>query len=261
MKESIKLKIENFVLEEMDKIQLNDESENVGNRNYAIENVKEFIKILQEDDKIEYNYKLESLKIENDKNDKENKNDIERSKISKDESFNNRKLDIEDKRIEIENKTNIKKIDNEESFNNRKLDIEDKRIEIENEINIKKIDNDEVFNNRKLDIEDKRIEIENKTNIKKIDNDFMINNRKLDIEEISGNESLKLKSKELAQEIVRDTMNDKVKLIDLGVQAAGIILPIIFYGSWVKKGLEFEKEGTFTSTTFKGLISKLKIMK
>ena len=203
MKELIKSKIENFVLAEMDKIQANDESENVGNRNYAIENVKEFIKILQEDDKIEYNYKLESLKIENDKNDKENKNDIERSKISKDESFNNRKLDIEDKRIEIENKTNIKKIDN----------------------------------------------------------DFMINNRKLDIEEISGNESLKLKSKELAQEIVRDTMNDKVKLIDLGVQAAGIILPIIFYGSWVKKGLEFEKEGTFTSTTFKGLISKLKIMK
>ena len=232
MKELIKSKIENFVLAEMDKIQANDESENVGNRNYAIENVKEFIKILQEDDKIEYNYKLESLKIENDKNDKENKNDIERSKISKDESFNNRKLDIEDKRIEIENKTNIKKIDN-----------------------------DEVFNNRKLDIEDKRIEIENKTNIKKIDNDFMINNRKLDIEEISGNESLKLKSKELAQEIVRDTMNDKVKLIDLGVQAAGIILPIIFYGSWVKKGLEFEKEGTFTSTTFKSLISKLKIMK
>ena len=203
MKELIKSKIEKFVLEEMDKIQLNDESENVGNRNYAIENVKEFIKILQEEDKIEYNYKLESLKIENDKNDKENKNDIERSKISKDESFNNRKLDIEDKRIEIENKTNIKKIDN----------------------------------------------------------DFMINNRKLDIEEISGNESLKLKSKELAQEIVRDTMNDKVKLIDLGVQAAGIILPIIFYGSWVKKGLEFEKEGTFTSTTFKSLISKLKIMK
>ena len=232
MKELIKSKIENFVLAEMDKIQSNDESENVGNRNYAIENVKEFIKILQEDDKIEYNYKLESLKIENDKNDKENKNDIERSKISKDETFNNRKLDIEDKRIEIENKTNIKKIENDESFNNRKLDIEDKRIEIEN-----------------------------KTNIKKIDNDFMINNRKLDIEEISGNESLKLKSKELAQEIVRDTMNDKIKLIDLGVQAAGIILPIIFYGSWVKKGLEFEKEGTFTSTTFKSLISKLKIMK
>ena len=203
MKELIKSKIENFVLAEMDKIQSNNESENAGNRNYAIENVKEFIKILQEDDKIEYNYKLESLRIENDKNDKNDKNDIERSRICKDETFNNRKLDIEDKRIEIENKTNIKKIEN----------------------------------------------------------DFMINNRKLDIEEISGNESLKLKSKELAQEIVRDTMNDKIKLIDLGVQAAGIILPIIFYGSWVKKGLEFEKEGTFTSTTFKSLISKLKIMK
>ena len=203
MKELIKSKIENFVLEEMDKIQSNDDSENVGNRNYAIENVKEFIKILQDDDKIEYNYKLESLKIENDKNDKNDKNDIERSRISKDESFNNRKLDIEDKRIEIENKTNVKKIEN----------------------------------------------------------DFVINNRKLDIEEISGNESFKIKSKELAQEIVRDTMNDKVKLIDLGVQAAGIILPIMFYGSWMKKGFEFEKTGTFTSNTFKSLISKFKVMK
>lgn len=232
MKEQIKSKIENFVLKEMDKIQENNESDNVGNRNYAIENVKEFIKILQEEDKIEYNYKLESLKIENDKNDKNDKNDIERSRICKDETFNNRKLDIEDKRIENENKTNIKKIEN-----------------------------DEAFNNRKLDIEDKRIEIENNTNIKKIENDFMINNRKLDIEEISGNESLKLKSKELAQEIIRDTMNDKVKLIDLGVQAAGIILPIMFYGSWMKKGLEFEKSGTFTSNTFKGLISKFKFMK
>ena len=261
MKELIKSRIEKFVLAEMDKIQVNIESGNAGDNDYAIENVKEFIKILQEEDKIEYNYKLESLRIENDKNDKNDKNNIERSRICKDETFNNRKLDIEDKRIEIENKTNIKKIENDETFNNRKLDIEDKRIEIENKTNIKKIDNDEAFNNRKLDIEDKRIEIENKTNIKKIENDFMINNRKLDIEEISGNESLKLKTKELAQEIVRDAMNDKVKLIDLGIQAAGIILPIIFYGSWVKKGLEFEKEGTFTSTTFKGLISKLKIMK
>lgn len=203
MKELIKSKIENFVLKEMDKIQTNDDSENVGNRNYAIENVKEFIKILQEDDKIEYNYKLESIKIENDKNDKVDKNDIERSRISKDESFNNRKLDIEDKRIEIENKTNVKKIEN----------------------------------------------------------DFVINNRKLDIEEISGNESFKIKSKELAQEIVRDTMNDKVKLIDLGVQAAGIILPIMFYGRWMKKGFEFEQSGTFTSNTFKSLISKFKVMK
>ena len=203
MKESIKSKIEKFVLEEMDKIQLNDESENVGNRNYAIENVKEFIKILQEEDKIENDFQLEALKIEYDKKDKNDKNDIERSRICKDETFNNRKLDIEDKRIEIENKTNIKKIEN----------------------------------------------------------DFMINNRKLDIEEISGNESLKLKSKELAQEIIKDTMNDKVKLIDLGVQAAGIILPIMFYGSWMKKGLEFEKNGTFTSNTFKSLISKFKFMK
>ena len=74
MKEQIKSKIENFVLKEMDKIQENNESDNVGNRNYAIENVKEFIKILQEEDKIENDFQLEALKIEYDK--KYNRGDI-----------------------------------------------------------------------------------------------------------------------------------------------------------------------------------------
>lgn len=46
--------------------------------------------------------------------------------------------------------------------------------------------------------------------------------------------------------------------LTLGVEAMGIILPLIFYGSWMRKGLEFEKEGTFTSSTFKGLINRFR---
>lgn len=51
------------------------------------------------------------------------------------------------------------------------------------------------------------------------------------------------------------------KLIDamkLGLDGAAIILPLVFYGVWMKRGFEFEKEGTFTSSTFRGLFNRFK---
>lgn len=44
----------------------------------------------------------------------------------------------------------------------------------------------------------------------------------------------------------------------LGVDAAGIVLPLIFYGVWMKKGFKFEETGVFTSTTFRGLFNKFR---
>lgn len=41
--------------------------------------------------------------------------------------------------------------------------------------------------------------------------------------------------------------------LEVGVKVAGVVLPLMFYSVWMKRGLEFEKEGTFTSGTFKGL--------
>lgn len=46
--------------------------------------------------------------------------------------------------------------------------------------------------------------------------------------------------------------------IKCGIDIAGITLPLIFYGIWMNRGLEFEKEGSFTSATFKGLLGKFK---
>lgn len=46
--------------------------------------------------------------------------------------------------------------------------------------------------------------------------------------------------------------------IKCGIDMAGITLPLVFYGIWMNRGLEFEKEGSFTSTTFKGLLGKFK---
>lgn len=50
----------------------------------------------------------------------------------------------------------------------------------------------------------------------------------------------------------------KDRYFRVGLEAAGIILPLIFYGVWMRKGFRFEENGTFTSTTFKGLFNRFK---
>ena len=52
---------------------------------------------------------------------------------------------------------------------------------------------------------------------------------------------------------------DKIlSAIKCGIDVAGIVLPLAFYGVWMNRGLEFEKEGSFTSATFKGILGKFK---
>lgn len=57
-----------------------------------------------------------------------------------------------------------------------------------------------------------------------------------------------------------DQLSEQVKdrYFRLAIAAAEIILPLIFYASWMKKGFKFEKDGTYTSTTFKNLISRFR---
>ena len=45
------------------------------------------------------------------------------------------------------------------------------------------------------------------------------------------------------------------KVIIAGVE---LIVPIIFYGIWMRRGFKFEKDGTYTSTTFRNLFSKFR---
>ena len=58
----------------------------------------------------------------------------------------------------------------------------------------------------------------------------------------------------------KDQLKEQVKdrYFRLGVEAAGIILPLIFYAAWMKRGFKFEETGTYTSTTFRGLFNRFK---
>lgn len=70
-------------------------------------------------------------------------------------------------------------------------------------------------------------------------------------------EEVKIKNDlELQQNVNKD--NKLLTAVKYGIDIAGIVLPLAFYGVWMNRGLEFEKEGSFTSATFKGLLGKFK---
>lgn len=88
---------------------------------------------------------------------------------------------------------------------------------------------------------------------------------KLKMEEDGKNKELNLKKEQqhIEHSIKYDDLLKNLKLdyFKLGVEIAGIILPLAFYASWMKKGFKFEESGTFTSTTFRGLFQKFKTTK
>lgn len=50
----------------------------------------------------------------------------------------------------------------------------------------------------------------------------------------------------------------KDRLIRACISGAELVLPLLFYAVWMRKGLKFEETGTFTSTTFRGLFNRFR---
>ena len=72
--------------------------------------------------------------------------------------------------------------------------------------------------------------------------------------------SEKYDAREGDKQLKKDQLEEQVKdrYFRLGVEAAGIILPLIFYAIWMKRGFKFEETGTYTSTTFRSLFNRFK---
>lgn len=48
------------------------------------------------------------------------------------------------------------------------------------------------------------------------------------------------------------------RIIRYALDGLAILAPLTFYGVWMRRGLKFEEEGTFTSTTFRTLFNKFR---
>ena len=72
--------------------------------------------------------------------------------------------------------------------------------------------------------------------------------------------SEKIENRESDKNFKYAQMDESVKdrYVRIGIAAAELIIPIVFYGVWMRRGFEFEKEGTYTSTTFRGLFNRFR---
>ena len=50
----------------------------------------------------------------------------------------------------------------------------------------------------------------------------------------------------------------KDRYFKLGIAAAELVLPLMFYAVWMRRGFKFEENGTYTSTTFRGLFNRFR---
>lgn len=62
------------------------------------------------------------------------------------------------------------------------------------------------------------------------------------------------------EQLKKNQLEEQVKdrYFRFGVNVVEVILPLIFYASWMKKGFKFEETGTFTSATFRGLFNRFR---
>lgn len=69
-----------------------------------------------------------------------------------------------------------------------------------------------------------------------------------------------IESHEQEERFKKQQMDEQTKerYFRYGIAAAELILPLMFYASWMRKGFKFEETGTFTSRTFGGLINRFR---
>lgn len=259
MNKDIKKKIEEYVMDEFDNLESLDSSvdEYYSARSSIVKEINTFVELLQKDDINETSRIFNESKLKNEITKIDKEHEINLEKIKCEISKNKDNLDFEKEKIKKSYEIDNKKIENDIA----KIDNELRKIEKDYEINDRKIqcDIDKIKNDIDKTQIDKEINKEKlKIEIKKNEDNLHLENRKIDINETKNNSDADLKKKELNMNAGKDIELRNDRLVKVLIDGAAIIVPIIFYNVWMKKGFEFEETGTFTSNTFKNLISKFK---
>ena len=81
---------------------------------------------------------------------------------------------------------------------------------------------------------------------------------RLKIEENEKEDSMIIQ--EFECKLKEDQKSEQIKdrYFRLGIAAAELVLPLVFYAFWMRRGFKFEETGTYTSTTFRGLFNRFR---
>ena len=99
-------------------------------------------------------------------------------------------------------------------------------------------------------------ELDEKQARRKMDKENRLKDDALKEQQLQDENSVRERDELIRKEQLAEQVKDRY--IRLGIAAAEIILPLMFYSKWMKKGFKFEETGTFTSTTFRGLFNRFK---
>ncbi len=110
----------------------------------------------------------------------------------------------------------------------------------------------------KLKIDETKMELDfdEKQERRKMDKENRLKDDALKERQLRTEESVRERDEQIRKDQLAEQVKDRI--MRLGIAAAEIILPLIFYSKWMKKGFKFEETGTFTSTTFRGLFNRFK---
>lgn len=110
----------------------------------------------------------------------------------------------------------------------------------------------------KLKIDETKMELDfdEKQARRKMDKENRLKDDAIKEKQLKDENSVREHDELIRKEQLAEQVKDRY--IRLGIAAAEIILPLIFYSKWMKKGFKFEETGTFTSTTFRGLFNRFK---
>lgn len=126
-------------------------------------------------------------------------------------------------------------------------------LKMNNETTLEKVIAEEISNLSTLErgSQEKSAAIDDLVALYKLKNE----ENKFKLDYIERQESAKrdeeFKNKQLEEQV-------KDRYFRLGIAAAELILPLMFYAAWMKKGFKFEETGAYTSTTFRNLFNRFK---
>lgn len=86
---------------------------------------------------------------------------------------------------------------------------------------------------------------------KKVDLDYKDRCRTRENEEVQAGHDIDQRKDQLEEQRLD-------RYFRLGIAVGELILPLIFYGVWMKRGFKFEEKGVYTSTTFRNLFNRFK---
>ena len=92
-----------------------------------------------------------------------------------------------------------------------------------------------------------KLRIEENKNAWDVDDKY--NRRLMDERSVAKDDDFK--ERQIAEQV-------KDRYFRVGIAVAELLIPLMCYGIWMNKGFKFEETGTFTSSTFKGLINRFR---